>query len=220
MPRVARIVVPGLAHHVTQRGNRRSDVFFDEADRQKYLMFLADYKQRYGLDLLAYCLMTNHIHLVVVPKDETSLGRTMRDTHQAYSSHVNRKLHESGHLWQGRCFSSVLDDSYLWSAVRYVERNPVCAGLVEQAEQYPWSSAAAHCGLRIDPLLSGNLEQSDHVDDWSAWLSSADDEGAKVICQKTTTGRPCGSVEFIERLEGLIRWVIKKQKPGPKPKRK
>jgi len=92
--------------------------------------------------------------------------------------------------------------------------------MVERAEEYPWSSAAGHCGLRIDPLLSGNLEQSDHVDDWSAWLSSADDEDAKPIRRKTTTGRPCGSVEFIERLEGLIRRIIKKQKPGPKTKKK
>ncbi len=220
MPRIARIVVPCFPHRVTQRGNRRSDVFFDEADRQKYLMLLADYKQRYGLDLWAYCLMTNHVHLVVVPKDETSLGRTMRDTHQAYSSHVNRKLNESGHLWQGRYFSSVLDESYLWSAVRYVERNPVRAGLVERAEQYPWSSAAGHCGLRIDPLLSGGMERSDYVGDWSAWLSSADGGDAKVIRQKTMTGRPCGSEEFIERLEGLIRRVLKRQKPGRKPKKR
>ena len=143
----------------------------------------------------------------------------MRDTHQAFSSYVNRKLHESGHLWQGRYFSSVLDDSYLWSAVRYVERNPVRAGLVERAEQYPWSSAAGHCGLRIDPLLSGNLERSDHVGDWSAWLSSADGEDAKVLRRKTMTGRPCGSAESIERLEGLLRRVLKKRKPGPKPKK-
>ena len=98
MPRIARIVAPGLPHHVTQRGNRRCDVFFQPADREKYLAMLADYAARYGLAVQAYCLMTNHVHLILVPAAAESLGRTLRDTHQAYASHINRRSGETGHL--------------------------------------------------------------------------------------------------------------------------
>ena len=110
--------------------------------------------------------MTNHVHLIAVPAGPQSLALTMRDTHQAYAAWLNRKTGQSGHLWQGRFFSCVLDpdDSHYWSAVRYVERNPVRAGLVQRAEQYPWSSAAVHCGRRPDKrlgeaasLISGDL---------------------------------------------------------------
>lgn len=219
MPRIARIVAPGFPHHVTQRGNRRADVFFDRADRQKYLMLLAGYMDRYGVDLWAYCLMTNHVHLVVVPKEDSSLGRTMRDAQQAYSCHVNRKLGQSGHLWHSRFYSTVLDESHLWAAVRYVERNPVRAGLAARAEEYAWSSAPAHCGLRSDPLLARGFPREGVVEDWSSWLAGEQAEQTDAIRSRTMTGRPCGSMEFIERLEGLLGRILKPKKPGRKPKK-
>ena len=138
MPRIARVVVPGMPHHVTQRGNRRANVFFDDGDRRRYLLLLEDYARKYGLSVWAYCLMSNHVHFVAVPASEDALGRSFRDSHQAYSSWLNRRLGESGHLWQGRFFSSVLDDAHLWACVRYVERNPVRAGLIARAEDWPW----------------------------------------------------------------------------------
>jgi len=214
------VVVPGVAHHVTQRGNRRCDVFADDADRRLYLSLLRRYTDRYGLLIWAYCLMTNHVHFVATPSAADSLGRTFRDAHQAYAAKFNRKMGESGHLWQGRFFSTPLDERHFWSAVRYVERNPVRAGLVRAAWRYPWSSAAAHCGLRADPLLSGDLELTDHVSDWKAFLSEADDPAVAEIRLKTRTGRPCGDDGFIQRLETLLARPLRPRKPGRKPKAK
>jgi putative transposase len=219
MPRIARVVVPGLPHHVTQRGNRRADVFLCDRDRRRYLSVLADYKARHGLRLWAYCLMTNHVHFVAVPDAAESLGQTFRDTHQAYASWLNRRLDENGHLWQGRFFSCVLDDAHLWAAVRYVERNPVRAGLVARAEDWPWSSAAAHCGMRHDPLLS-KIEMPWPVADWSAYLRDEDEAERDAIRQQTRTGRPCGSTGFIERLESALGRILRPRKRGPKPKKK
>ena len=217
MPRIARVVVPGLPHHVTQRGNRRADVFLCDRDRRRYLSMLAGYKARYGLRVWAYCLMTNHVHFVAVPDAADSLGRTLRDTHQAYASWLNRRLGESGHLWQGRFFSCVLDDAHLWAAVRYVERNAVRAGLVARAEDWPWSSAAAHCGLRGDPLLSP-VEMPWLVADWSAYLGEEDEAEREAIRQQTRTGRPCGSGAFLDHLASTRGRILRPRKRGPKPR--
>jgi len=154
---------------------------------------------------------------VAVPELADSLGWALRDAHQAYASWLNRKMRQSGHLWQGRFYSSVLDDEHLWAAVRYVERNPVRAGLVARAEQWPWSSAAAHCGLRNDPVLSP-VEMPWPVPDWSAYLRDEDDEAVAVIRRQTRTGRPCGSAPFIQHLECLLGRVLHPRKRGPKPK--
>ena len=185
MPRIARVVVPGLPHHITQRGNRRADVFFDDDDRRRYLFLLGQYAERHGLAIWAYCLMTNHVHVVAVPSGEASLGNTFRDTHQAYAAWLNRKMRESGHLWQGRYFSCVLDDPHTWACVRYVERNPVRAGLVARAEDWAWSSAAAHCGRRDDPLLSP-ADMPWPVPDWSAYLADEEDGEVATIRRQTT----------------------------------
>jgi putative transposase len=102
MPRMARIVIPDVPHHVTQRGNRREDVFFDDEDRRRYLLLLLEYSQKRALDILAYCLMTNHVHFVAVPRGPDSLARTFKPVDMRYSQHVNRRLHTTGHLWQGQ----------------------------------------------------------------------------------------------------------------------
>ena len=219
MPRIARVVVPGCPHHVTQRGNRRVDVFLAEEDRRRYLFLLGRYAERYGLRIWAYCLMGNHVHFVAVPDEPVSLGRTFRDTHQAYASWFNDKTGEMGHLWQGRFFSCILDDAHLWSAVRYVERNPLRAGLVARAEDWPWSSAAAHCGLRRDAILS-QVEMPWPVPDWSAYLRDEDEAAVEAIRRQTRTGRPCGSTGFVEHLESLLGRVLRPRKRGPKPKKK
>jgi len=203
MPRLARIVVPGLPHHVTQKGNRGADIFVDAGDRRLYLSLLNKYARRHRLDILAYCLMTNHVHLVVVPTTELSLAHGLRDAHTAYDAlWFNRRAGVSGHLWQGRFFSCPLDEAHLVAAVRYVERNPVRARLVSSAQEYAWSSAAAHCGLREDPLLSQAFPPPAMVADWPAWLSWDDDLVTETIRQHTHTGRPCGSASFVAELLG------------------
>ena len=219
MPRIARVVVPGLPHHVSQRGNRQADVFFDRHDRKRYLSLLEKYGQRHGVAIWAYCLMTNHVHFVAVPAAAESLGRTFRDAHQAYASWLNRKMGESGHLWQGRFFSCVLDDRHLWAAVRYVERNPVRAGLVARAEDWPWSSAGAHCGLRDDPLLSP-IQMPWPVPDWSAYLRDEDEADTAAIRRQTRTGRPWGPDGFIKTLELSLGRILHPRKRGRKPKSK
>jgi putative transposase len=218
MSRVARVVVPGFPHHVTQRGNRRSDVFEVDADREAYLRFLKKYAARHGLAVWAYCLMNNHVHLVVVPTREESLGLALRDTHTVYAMYFNARTELDGHLWQGRFYSCPMDDSHLWAAVRYVERNPVRAGLVDRSEDYRWSSAAAHCGLQRDPLLSGDFPPAGVVENWSEWLS--DKEDAAIVGRirtQTHTGRPCGSATFFEQIEGLLQRDLQPNKRGRKP---
>ncbi len=221
MSRVARIVVPGFAHHITQRGNRKSDVFETDDDRLAYLRFLRQYAAKHNLSIYAYCLMTNHIHLVAVPGDELALGHALRDAHTVYAMYFNTRTQLTGHVWQGRFYSCPLDEAHLWAAVRYVERNPVVAGLVERAEQYRWSSAAAHCQLCADDLLCPDFPPEGIIEDWSAWLFQPNEESvAAYIRKQTQTGRPCGSELFLTQLEGLLRRPVRRQKPGRKPKRK
>jgi putative transposase len=209
-----------MPHHLTQRGNRREEIFFAPADRDKYAALMRDCSLRHGLTILAYCWMTNHVHLVAVPASAYSLAKTLRDAHTAYALYVNRREHLSGHLWQGRFFSCVLDEWHLQAAVRYVERNPVRAGLAKRAEDWPWSSAAAHCGLRSDALLSGPLPWADEVADWSGWLAEPDDGQAGAIRSATHTGRPCGSAKFIQGLENTLGRILRPAKRGRKPKSK
>lgn len=218
MSRVARIVAPGLAHHITQRGNRKSDVFETDGDRRAYLRFLKQYAGKYDLAIYAYCLMTNHIHLVAVPGTETSLGCALRDAHTVYAMYFNTRTALSGHVWQGRFHSCPLDPAHLWAAVRYVERNPVAAGLVECAEDYRWSSAAAHCGLRSDEVLSANFPPPGVIDDWSAWLAQADESSLTTyIRRQTHTGRPCGTESFVAQLEESLHRNIRPRTRGRKP---
>ena len=137
MPRRARVVIPGVPHHVTQRGNNRQPVFDSPDDRRRYLELLGRHAERCGARLLAYCLMTNHVHLIAVPDRETSLAQALGRTHSEYALALNRAQGRSGHIWQNRYFSCALSASHLWSAVRYVELNPVRAGLATAAWEWP-----------------------------------------------------------------------------------
>ncbi|NLO74147.1 MAG: transposase [candidate division WS1 bacterium] len=176
MPRAARVIVAGHPHHVTQRGNRRQQVFFSPDDYQQYLITLGNEAQARALKIWAYCLMPNHVDLIVVPQGSEALAHTLRTVHSTHARHINQQHDWEGHLWQGRYFSCLLDEIHLGEALRYVERNPVRAGMVERASDYAWSSAAPHCGLRPDPVLASDLPLLDLVPDWRAWLEPRDDE--------------------------------------------
>jgi len=164
VPRFARVVVPGCPHHITQRGNARRDVFFTGSDRRVYLGLLKQYAQEYALEVLGYCLMTNHVHLIVIPGTSTSPGKTLREINMRYAQYRNAIERASGHLWQGRFYSCPIDPARLGTVMRYVEPNPVRAGLVAGAEQYDWSSAGAHLGRRD---TSGSLATERGAEYWS-----------------------------------------------------
>lgn len=207
MPRLARTVFANVPHHITQRGNRRENVFFTDDDRNHYLNWLATYCDRHKVDILAYCLMTNHVHLVLVPATETGLQQVLKPLHMRHAQRINRKRGWKGHLWQDRYFSSPLDESYTWSAIRYVECNPVRAKMVRKAEHYPWSSAAGHCGLREDPLITSNpcwQKQFSAVGDWPSWLETGTKpEALETLRKNTGRSLPCGSAAFVRKLEQL-----------------
>jgi len=221
MPRIARIIAPGYPHHVTQRGNNRAQVFFDNEDRQTYVGLLAKYAQKYSLQIWAWCLMDNHVHLLVVPENETSLARGIGLTNMVYTQCLNRKLRQSGRIWQNRFFSCVVENNeYLWSVVRYIERNPLKVGLAVRVEDYRWSSAKAHLSGAKDDLLT----QPDWLDasaraDYAYFISVEDEEQNNAIRKATRTGRLFGSEGFIDNLEYELNRQIRNRKAG-RPRKK
>lgn len=214
MARSKRLVVPGEPHHVTQRGNRREQVFFTPADRRLYLMLLKAAAESKRFQVWAYCLMDNHVHLIVVPELEDSLTKGLAEVHSMYSRHINFRNGWKGHIWQGPFYSCVLDEAHLIAAVRYVETNPVRAGLVGVAEAYPWSSARAHAGGEVDPILSSHFLTT-QFGDWSAFLK--DDPQPQVVNslrRHTRTGRALGSAAFLTRLEHHSGRRVAPRRPG------
>ena len=218
MPRAPRVVVAGVPHHVTQRGNRRGQVFFSDGDRRSYLALLLEYTTVHAVEVLAYCLMPNHVHLVLVPSTTASLHRALKPLHMRHAQRLNFRHGWKGHLWQGRYFSSPLDESYLWAAIRYVELNPVRAGLADQAGAYPWSSAAARCSSTADPILTTEATWERHfagIGDWTAWLSTGvDSVSAQTLRRQAYKGLPCGSDEFVDELERVTGRCLRERPPG------
>jgi putative transposase len=218
MPRIARVVLPGIPLHITQRGIRRLNVFGNDADRRIYVELLQESCRRFHLRICAYCLMTNHVHFVAIPESKDSVWKTFHRCHGIYAKQFNMRYAFTGHLWQARPFSCALDDDHLWAAIRYVERNPVRAHMVECAEDYGWSSAAAHCGLREDRLLDPEWISSNRIHNWSQWLAASNPSKIdQRLRDRTFTGRPCGDETFIKEAERLLGRHLAPQKPGPKP---
>jgi putative transposase len=150
MPRRARVVFEGVVHHITQRGNYRQNVFEDDSDKSKYIEFIREYSEKYGMKIYAYCLMSNHVHFIAAPVKEDSLAMTFKYSNMRYSSYFNRKNKRSGHLWQGRFYSCPLQFEHALEALRYVERNPVRARMVDLPWEYEWSSAREHVGFNAE----------------------------------------------------------------------
>ncbi len=220
MARVARIALPDIPYHVTQRGNRRQPVFFRGDDYRTYLAFLQEESRRWQLAIWAYCLMTNHVHLVVWPITEQSLSRAIAETHRRYTRYVNFREGWRGYLWQGRFGSAPLDDHHLTAAMRYVERNPVEAKLVERASDYPWSSARAHALHLPDPLLSPCF-LTDQIPNWEDFLATPEEPTTTQRLEvQVRTGRPYGTTTFLEQLEQRVGYRLRRLPVGRKPQRK
>jgi len=216
MPRIGRIIAPGNPHHITQRGNNRATVFFDDEDRLAYLNLLTHYASQYKVKIWAYCLMDNHLHLLAVPEVETSLARGVGLANQVYTQYLNRKRCQSGRVWQNRFFSCVVDDDrYLWAVARYIERNPLKPNLVSRPEQYPWSSAAAHLTGKDDEILAPTswLELSERAD-YADFVRLGDEQADEAIRKATSTGRPFGSEGFIDGLEHRLGQAMRPRRPG------
>jgi len=217
MARFARAVIPEVAHHVTQRGNARQTIFTSDADRNVYLQLLRQYSELYGLTLLGYCLMSNHVHLIAVPQAPCSLAQALKQTHGRYAAYWNVRHNSSGHVWQGRFYSCPLDEPHLWSALRYVELNPVRAGMVTAAEQWEWSSARAHGdATTADPMLEmARWGKRWTTAEWVQFLAFGESSAEVLELRRSThTGRPLGAKDFVSSLEKMMLRPLAPRKAG------
>lgn len=200
MARIARVIATGLPHHVTQRGNRRQQTFFNDDDYQEYVTLMAEWCGKYGVEVWAWCLMPNHVHLIAVPSAEDSLARAIGEAHRRYTRRINFREQWRGHLWQERFASFPMDEQYLLAAARYVEMNPVAAGLVMLPEEYPWSSARAHLVgeddqlVKVAPLLG-------MINNWRELLFFSEEEEINLFRRHERSGRPLGN-ETLGKLGG------------------
>ena len=216
MSRLARVVVPGLPHHVTQRGNRRETVFFDDDDYRAYIDLITASVREAVSEVWAWCLMPNHVHMIVVPSHEDGLRQSLANAHRRYAARINARNKWSGHLWQGRYGSVVMDEPHLVNAIAYVSLNPVRAGLVERAADWPWSSVPAHLAGRDDQLTTVAPALT-RIGDFAAFLAAPiDDDDYAALRGAEVTGRPIGNGGFIGNLEQRLDRRLKPQRRGRK----
>lgn len=215
MVRISRIVIPDYPHHITQCGVRSIDVFNSDEDHHAYLSFLAEEAPRSGMEILAWCLMTNHVHFIAVPHKKTSLARGFGEAHRRYTRMKNFAQGVRGYLFQGRFSSSVLDEKHLLAAIRYIELDPVKANLAKNAWEYQWSSASFHAGeTESDPLVTDRMLFG-LITDWKDFLADGMNCGeADRIRKATKTGLPVGDDTFITRVADLVGRDLDKRKPG------
>jgi putative transposase len=217
--RLARVMLAMWPFHVVHRGNHQQLLFATDEDHRTYLRMLRRYSAQFSMRVWAYCLMPNHVHLIVVGRFRNSIPRAVGNTHRHFSRCANSRTETTGHLWANRFYSTILDESHLWAAVRYVELNPVRAGFVQAATDYEWSSTRAHAGKFRDPVLDPERPFPGAVADWSAWISDElEAETIKRIRRNTATGRPTGRSEFVAELERLLGRPLRARKRGPTPK--
>jgi putative transposase len=218
MPRFRRLVVAGYPHHVTQRGVRRQTTFFDDLDYQTYLALALKAKEQFRVELWAYCLMPNHIHAIAVPREDGELSRFFATLHRRYARATNARYDWRGHLWQERFYSVVMDEPHTLSAMRYVELNPVRAGLAATAQDWRWSSARGNLSLISDPLIDKKDTRHPLVSDWREFLSEpVVERELEQLRRRTRVGRPSGDSDFIDRIEAKSgRSVRKRLRKKPK----
>ena len=214
MARLARVVAPGLPHHVTQRGNGRARTFFGDDDYRLYRDLLADACREAKVEVWAWVLMPNHAHLILVPSDADGLRRALAPTHRRYAGHVHARQRLTGHFWQGRFGSVVMDEDHLAAALRYVALNPVRAGLVSRAEDWPWSSVHAHLAGRseglttVAPALSRFPRFADLLD------LGPDEAAFERLRRAESVGRPLGADPFVAQLEAATSRALRPGKRG------
>ena len=217
MARISRVIALGIPHHITQRGNRRQQTFFCDDDYSVYIDLMAEWCRKYHVAIWAWCLMPNHVHLIAVPESEEGLARAIGEAHRRYTRRINFREKWRGHLWQERFASFPMDEGHLVAAVRYVEMNPVAAGLVVSPEDYPWSSARAHLLaqddklVKVEPLLS-------IIGNWRDFLSLSSTDEMSTFRKHERSGRPLGDEAFVDNIEALLARTLRPQKPGPKRK--
>lgn len=212
-----RVVVPGYPHHITQRGNRRQVTFFCTGDYQYYLEVMAEAASASGTEVWAYCLMPNHVHMIMVPATEDGLRASLGEAHRRYTRHINFREGWRGHLWQERFHSFPMDEQYLLAAVKYVELNPVKAKLCRMPWDWRWSSANAHLAGRDDLLVKVG-PMLGRIADWAMYLESDCDTCDELLDRYSRTGRPLGDEQFVRRLESLTGAVLARKRPGRRPK--
>jgi len=192
------------------------DVFFSDEDRKEYLRNISEQGARFGVSFLAWCLMTNHVHLIAVPEHADSLALGIGEAHRRYTRYINFREGWRGYLFQGRFHSFPLEGDYLLATLRYVLRNPVRAGIARRPWDYEWSSAAWLVGKKPDDPLAVASNLLADIADPRAFLAK-EDEIAPLLRRHTQTGRPLGSDAFVTRLERLTGRVLRARKRGPKP---
>lgn len=219
MARLARVVIPGLPHHVTQRGNGRAKTFFSDADYRLYRDLLVEHCRAADVDIWGWCLMPNHVHLILTPADPDGLRRALSKVHRTYAGAIHARQKKTGHFWQGRFGAVAMDEDHLMAAMRYVGMNPVRARLVRQAADWPWSSARA--------LLTGEADGVANLAPLQSRLPSPDglfnltefDLGAfERLRRAESIGRPVGSDAFLDRLSEATARTLKPRKRGPPAK--
>lgn len=221
MSRIPRILVPGVPYHITQRGNARQQVFFEDRDYLLYLDLLKTHCPKERLPVWAYCLMPNHVHLIVVPENPDSMPKAMARIHAEFARYFNICHRSCGHVWQARYHSTPLDEPHLWRAMSYVERNPVRAHLATHAEQYPWSSTQLR--ITAPPATWIDLTPWQQRYDWPRWQqalrTSIDEEAfAQRLQEASRRGRPLGDPPFLDHLETTSNRRLRPQKVGRRKK--
>ena len=213
MARIKRIVIPNIPHHVTQRGVRSMNIFLKDEDYEYYKKLLLEQCSIYELKVVSYCLMTNHVHLIVIPKNKESLSKAIGETHRLYTRKINFEQKVKGHLFQERFYSTPLDEEHFLFALRYVEQNPVKAFMVKYPWDYKYSSTRYRLDIQEDKLLS-KYEPIDSIEDYKEFLGKTTND--KIIQEKTRTGKPCGNDEFYKKIKELTGNDYSRKKPGPK----
>jgi putative transposase len=219
MARLARVVIPGLPHHVTQRGNGCSRVFFSDADYALYRDLLAASCRGAGVEIWAWCLMPSHVHLILTPHDEDGLRRALAPVHRRYAGILHQRRRRMGHFWQGRFGAVVMDEDHLAAAFRYISLNPVRARLVARAQDWKWSSARAHLGRHDDGLTDVRPARQRFARFADLIEGPGDAEAIDRLRQGESIGRPVGSPDFLAQVEALTGRQLRAHKRGPKPAR-
>jgi len=219
MPRRNRCVLPGMACHITQRGVDRRETYTSDEDRRTYLRLLRENLPDAQVSLLGWCLMSNHVHLIAVPQRADSLAVLLRRVHGRYAQYYNTRSGRTGHLWQNRFFACLLERDHLWTALAYVDRNPLRAGMVRGAADYRWSSAAAHVS-GVDETGILDMEWWQHegrATDWDQVLGREELDATAALRRCTYAGRPFGNESFVSEMSQRFGRYWERGRPKKEP---